>query len=90
MKEIFKTLLKFIFANTKLDEKLAETLEIAKEEITKLDQKFDDFKADLERVPIEEVEVPTEEAEVPTEEQSSEPLEAEAPQEVSETTEQNV
>jgi hypothetical protein len=47
MKEIFKTILKFIFANTKLDEKLADTLETAKEEITRIDKKFDDFKADL-------------------------------------------
>jgi hypothetical protein len=66
MKEIFKTILKFIFANTKLDEKLADTLETAKEEITRIDKKFDDFKADLEKVPVEE-------AEVPTEEQPSEP-----------------
>jgi hypothetical protein len=83
MKEIFKTILKFIFANTKLDEKLADTLETAKEEIARIDKKFDDFKADLEKVPVEE-------AEVPTEEQPSEPVETEAPQEVSETTEQNV
>jgi uncharacterized protein (DUF3084 family) len=83
MKEIFKTLLKFIFANTKLDEKLSDTLETAKEEITRIDKKFDDFKSDLEKIPAEK-------AEVSTEEQSSESVEIEASQEVSETTEQNV
>ena len=75
MKEIFKTLLKFIFANTKLDEKVAETLETAKIEITKLDQKFDDFKADLEKIPAEE-----------TEDQP----EVEAPQEISEPAEEKL
>jgi hypothetical protein len=33
MKEIFKAILKYLFANTKLDEKVADVLETAKAEV---------------------------------------------------------
>ena len=48
MKEIFKAILKYLFANTKLDEKVADVLETAKTEVTKLDEKFDDLKEKVE------------------------------------------
>jgi ppGpp synthetase/RelA/SpoT-type nucleotidyltranferase len=48
MKEIFKAILKYLFANTKLDEKMADVLETAKTEATKLDEKFDDLKKEVE------------------------------------------
>jgi ppGpp synthetase/RelA/SpoT-type nucleotidyltranferase len=48
MKEIFKAILKYLFANTKLDEKVADVLETAKTEATKLDEKFDDLKKEVE------------------------------------------
>ena len=40
MKEIFKAILKYLFANTQLDEKVADVLETAKTEVTKLDEKY--------------------------------------------------
>jgi ppGpp synthetase/RelA/SpoT-type nucleotidyltranferase len=49
MKEIFKAILKYLFANTKLDEKVADVLETAKTEAAKLDKKFDDLKEDVEK-----------------------------------------
>jgi ppGpp synthetase/RelA/SpoT-type nucleotidyltranferase len=48
MKEIFKAILKYLFANTKLDEKVADVLETAKTEATKLDEKFDNLKKEVE------------------------------------------
>jgi ppGpp synthetase/RelA/SpoT-type nucleotidyltranferase len=48
MKEIFKAILKYLFANTKLDEKMADVLETAKTEATKLDEKFDNLKKEVE------------------------------------------
>lgn len=49
MKEIFKAILKYLFANTKLDEKVADVLETAKGEVSKLDKKFDDLKEEVEK-----------------------------------------
>ena len=48
MKEIFKAILKYLFANTKLDEKVADVLETAKSKVTKLDKEFDDLKEKVE------------------------------------------
>ena len=48
MKEIFKAILKYLFVNTKLDEKADGVLEIAKTEVTKLDEKFNDLKEKVE------------------------------------------
>jgi ppGpp synthetase/RelA/SpoT-type nucleotidyltranferase len=48
MKEIFKAILKYLFANTKLDEKVADVLETAKTEAAKLDEKFDNLKKEVE------------------------------------------
>jgi hypothetical protein len=60
MKEIFKAILKYLFANTKLDEKVADVLETAKTEAAKLDKKFDDLKEDVEKEEV--VDAPTEDA----------------------------
>ena len=49
MKEIFKAILKYLFANTKLDEKVADVLETAKGEVSKLDKQFDDLKEEVEK-----------------------------------------
>ena len=49
MKEIFKVILKYLFANTKLDEKVADVLETAKGEVSKLDKQFDDLKEEVEK-----------------------------------------
>jgi len=49
MKEIFKAILKYLFANTKLDEKVADVLETVKGEVSKLDKKFDDLKEEVEK-----------------------------------------
>jgi ppGpp synthetase/RelA/SpoT-type nucleotidyltranferase len=49
MKEIFKAILKYLFANTKLDEKVADMLETAKTEAVKLDEKFDNLKEEVEK-----------------------------------------
>lgn len=49
MKEIFKAILKYLFANTKLDEKVADVLETAKDKVSKLDKKFDDLKEEVEK-----------------------------------------
>lgn len=62
MKEIFKAILKYLFANTKLDEKVADVLETAKTEVTKLDEKFDDLK---EKVETKDEEVTEEEVITP-------------------------
>jgi len=62
MKEIFKAILKYLFANTKLDEKVADVLETAKTEVTKLDEKFDDLKEKVETKDEEVTEEATEEA----------------------------
>jgi hypothetical protein len=51
MKEIFKAILKYLFANTKLDEKVADVLETAKAEVTTLDEKFDNLKKGAESAP---------------------------------------
>jgi ppGpp synthetase/RelA/SpoT-type nucleotidyltranferase len=58
MKEIFKAILKYLFANTKLDEKVADVLETAKTEAAKLDKKFDDLKEDVEKEEV--ADAPTE------------------------------
>lgn len=49
MKNFWKSLLKFLFSKTQLDEKVAETLETVKEETAKLDEKFDKFKEEIEK-----------------------------------------
>jgi len=49
MKEIFKAILKYLFANTKLDEKVADVLETAKDKVSKLDKQFDDLKEEVEK-----------------------------------------
>jgi ATP phosphoribosyltransferase regulatory subunit HisZ len=49
MKEIFKAILKYLFANTKLDEKVADVFETAKTEAAKLDEKFDNLKEEVEK-----------------------------------------
>jgi len=49
MKEIFKAILKYLFANTKLDEKVSNVLETAKSEIVELDKKFDSLKEEVEK-----------------------------------------
>lgn len=49
MKNFWKSLLKFLFSKTQLDEKIAETLETVKEETAKLDEKFDKFKEEIEK-----------------------------------------
>ena len=55
MKEIFKAILKYLFANTKLDEKVADVLETAKTETAKLDEKFDNLKEEVEKPATETV-----------------------------------
>ena len=55
MKEIFKAILKYLFANTKLDEKVADVLETAKTEAAKLDEKFDNLKEEVEKPATETV-----------------------------------
>jgi len=72
MKEIFKAILKYLFANTKLDEKVADVLETAKTEVTKLDEKFDDLKEKVETKDEEVTEEATEE-EVITPQKKSKP-----------------
>jgi ppGpp synthetase/RelA/SpoT-type nucleotidyltranferase len=47
MKNIFKIILKYLFANTKLDENVSNALETAKTEITELDKKFDSLKEEV-------------------------------------------
>jgi len=54
MKEIFKAILKYLFANTKLDEKIADVFETAKPEAAKLDKKFDDLKEGVEKEEVVE------------------------------------
>ena len=49
MKDIFKMILKYLFANTKLDEKVSNVLETAKSEIVELDKKFDSLKEEVEK-----------------------------------------
>ena len=72
MKEIFKAILKYLFANTKLDEKVADVLETAKTEVTKLDEKFDDLKEKVE-TKDEEVTEEANEEEVITPKKKSKP-----------------
>lgn len=47
MKNILKIILKYLFANTKLDENVSNALETAKTEITELDKKFDSLKEEV-------------------------------------------
>jgi len=49
MKNFWKSLLKFLFGKSQLDEKVAETLETVKDETAKLDEKFDKFKEKIEK-----------------------------------------
>jgi hypothetical protein len=48
MKEIFKNILKYLFANTKLDEKVTDVAKIVKTKNTKLDKNFNTLKKEIE------------------------------------------
>ena len=74
MKEIFKAILKYLFANTKLDEKVANMLETVKTKAAKLDEKFDNLKEEVEKPVVEEAteEKPAEPAK--TEEATKQPV----------------
>jgi hypothetical protein len=49
MNNFWKSVLKFLFSKTTLDEKVADTLETVKNEAAELDEKFDNFKEELEK-----------------------------------------
>ena len=49
MNNFWKSVIKFLFSKTQLDEKIAATLETVKNETAELDEKFDKFKEDIEK-----------------------------------------
>lgn len=49
MNNFWKSVIKFLFSKTNLDEKVAQTLENVKKEASELDEKFDNFKSDVDK-----------------------------------------
>lgn len=50
MKEIFKTILKYIFSNTQIDEKINDVLVTAKNEAGNLSEKINEIKEDKKQI----------------------------------------
>lgn len=50
MKEIFKAILKYIFSNTQIDEKINDVLVTAKNEASNLSEKINEIKEDKKQI----------------------------------------
>lgn len=49
MNNFLKSVIKFLFSKTNFDEKVSQTLENVKKEASELDEKFDNFKSDIDK-----------------------------------------